>query len=631
MKNKKGVVGLLTNPLVILGLLAIVGLAFFGGDLLAIGADDFLIEDDFTTTSPALASKQCTTDRSNRFQPITTCNDGVWESKMGSLTNPSASCPGSSSSSVSVSGNNLNLNSAGGTTAEVKYLKDLKPRDIKFSATFNAGTSAFSKHGSSFDVFLGSQKLYSDSISNFAFSKFGQSQSKDYLFVLQKDIVDPELFLVMVNGKVVNKVKITESTAQLRIKSTSGGSPCGQSPTMGTATFKIDALKSRPYFNCQVDSDEIVVRDAFKEGTTFSIDDLNLRPVKFCVDNYPAIKRSLVNKGARADIQGQLTKKLTKGESITVGKGEVIEIYYIADFKEGLGTRCSLDSAWDTDLKKCVKIIDEQEDIVTFVNTKEIIKLASNQVFFKNSLKVADKSISSSKPKYVCSDVRADTAVVSDNKCWTNVIGYGGNNFNYIYAQEKNINKFLKLKWIPEAKFKEKKVQPGYVNNFVLTVDNEEILDVSTIPEASSKYWVIFKDNRNINFQVTNNLGKFDKSGIQVRETKRLLTSQKTEIKTIIFDKGTKAYSVPIDSSQLGRVEYEILFWYEVGGEKIFDDEKILRSFEVVKQIPKDIKVVEKKVTVTETITKTVTKTVEKNVITDFFKSIIDFFKNLFS
>tara|TARA_Y100000310_G_scaffold194176_1_gene194164 strand:+ start:1343 stop:3277 length:1935 start_codon:yes stop_codon:yes gene_type:complete len=598
------------RDLLITGVLIIVGLQFFGViDLFsAIGFDDFLIEDDFSIASPALIGKG-TCSSANR---VSTCTDDKWQTVRTSLPGRHP-CPGQGAgASTNVNNGKLTLSANSATTAKATYLPNLKGKDIKSSFKLSVGTPGHQTAGGGFSVYLGDQLVHSDSLS-FTFSKLGRSGSKDYLLRLIKDIEDENIFYVEVNGKVTKNITISDKTARLRYEVSSGGSQCHQS----SASLSVDHVKSRPYLNCKIDSDEIVIRDAFREGTTFKIQDLNEKPVKFCIDNYPAIKRVIEEKGSRADIMGTLTKKLVKGQSITVGKGEVIEIYYIADYREGMGNRCTLDSAWDTSLKKCVKIIEEKEDVVQLQNITQFVTVGKDDVLFKSSTKIGDAIVTSQKPKYSCHSQDSKAIAPSPQaSCWSTVVDYDGTETTFKYGETKNIHSLIKLKYLAEAQYKQDtgkstfSVQNDYVNHFLLTTG--DLLDITA--KFDDKFYVIFGKEQLIKFKVNNKLSKFDNSGLQIKETRQLLTSQSTQQKIIQFSSGTKEYTYPVNSDVFGKVDYEILFWYEIAGQKFFDDEKVVRAYEIVDKVPTDVRVVINETVVEKVNETTVIKTITKTV-----------------
>jgi len=581
MKDKNGIAPIVLGLLLLVGLAVLFGTNFSDG-LLGIAFDDFIVEDDFSIPSPALLQQStvCSGTGVDKF-----CADPNWQSFSQGNTNP-LQCD-RRESSVTIENDELVITSRPERSAYAIYQKDLDNRDIKYTATRTAGSSKGAGSGGH-RILFNDVLVYSE---QFSWGSDGGSDTSSFLFTAFLDIVNPNLYHIEVNGDFINSIEIDEPQIQVKFESFANGNTCTLIPT---STLRVVELKSRPYFNCEVEEDEIVIRDSFVAGTTFNIDSLAFKPVKFCVDSYPAIKRSFTEEGVRADIQGILTRQLTTGESITVAENEVIEIYYIADFTEEMGTRCALDSAWDTKERKCVKIITEQQDIVEIIREKEFIVVGKNQKLFENSLTIGDKEITSSTPQYLCSSEESRASSPNPREeCWETEVTYNDIATKYIYGQEKNLDRFFSLRIFQEARYEDNKVQDGAKNQFVLTLKNRDLLSIDNVDEDNEQFYIIFGERRSYPFTVTNRYGDFQLSGVQVTKTKDLLFEQSTEQIDIAFTEGTKEYSIPLDSGEFGGVEYRLIPYFFIGEEIFFDDEQITRNFEVVNEIPTGTQLVE--------------------------------------
>ena len=346
------------------------------GNIFSIGYDDFLMEDDFIISDPALT---CSSTSGKKI-----CESNRWKSEVyyggGSPTTQSLVQEGDSKLII-----NSQLENA-----KVTYNGDLKNRDLKWVGKLSLnGASRGGTASGTMNFLINGKQAYSKSLSvPEGANRDGGHIEQELLFEAILDIENESIYHIIVNGAEVNKVAVTEPTAMVSWQ-VNGGSQ--SSSSIGNMRLELDYLKSRAYYNCRVDNDEVVVRDTFSEGSTFSISNLAYKPVKFCVESYPAIKRSFTEEGTRADIQGLLTRKLANGEKISVAENEAIEIYYIADYKEGMGERCSLDSAFDTKLNKCIKLISEEEDKVEFVNIKEFFEVGKEQLLLSDAVLIGDR------------------------------------------------------------------------------------------------------------------------------------------------------------------------------------------------------------------------------------------------
>jgi hypothetical protein len=467
----------------------------------------------------------------------------------------------------------LVLGSSWNGEAKATYLKDLSNGDIKTKFKMEISSQAYYGGGGTIALYLDGTKFYSDTIECNG-GKFSCTNSKDYLVELVKDIENPNLYHVQVNGLEISTTNIGKQFSYDFVGTTSG-------------TLTIDYLKSRPYYNCQVENDEVVVRDVFTSGSLFTIKDLTYTPVKFCVDSYPAIKRSFLAQGVRADIQGQITKKLTTGQSILVEPQTTLEIYYIADYIEGMGERCGLDSAYDTQENKCVKIISEAEDVVEIINNVSYISVGENQLLFDNSVAIGEKELSSLPPSYLCKAEKPKAnAPLPREECWTTSVSYDGVTLPIKSGQEVSFkNGLVKVKYYPEAQFKDDQIQAGWKNHFVLTLSTA-ILSLKVNP--TTEYYLLFGTDKKVEYEITNNLGTLNTAGVQILTTKKLLTSQNSNQQTFNLKSGLNKMSYVLDTKEYGEAEVQIVPFIKVGGKTFFDNEKITRNYNVVDKIPTD-------------------------------------------
>lgn len=556
--TKKGVYGLL--------LLILVGvIVYYGSNLFAIAYDDYLIEDDFSIPDPALSpsatNSYCTSTIVSGGYLNYMCKSDKWQTYQDNYLTFGGANFGCYLN-IKQENNNLNFNGEWKSgKIETTYLKNLKNSDIKTSVLLTAGKSNYCGQGSSLALSLNDKIVYSLSINE---------GSNDLLIEMIKDIENENVYHIIINGKEVNLVEISSPEAYLKYTFS------------GVGSLQIDYLKSRPYFNCEVDTDEVVIKDTFKEGATFDIKDLTYTPVKFCADSYPVIKRSFDDKGVRADIMGQLTKKIVTGQSITVEPNTAIEVYYIADYKEGMGTRCGLDEAYNPTLKLCSKIITEEEDVLEFINEKKIVIVGKNDILFKDSIQIADKTVT----------LRTPTCTGDGDKVKTSV-SYGENDFEVNTEEEIALSQYFNLFYTPQTNCKaieDSYTLKSFQNYGIIRVKSDDVLMLSTPSVPMESYFVIKGSTPELSFKITNSIGKFEESGIQVKLTRKILTSQEVTQMNIPFKSGTNDYSLPIDSTTYGKMEYEITPYYKIGDVIIFDNEKLYRNFEVVDEVPADYK-----------------------------------------
>ncbi len=565
--SKKTIIIISLVSFVLIGALALI---FFGSTQFEIFLEGYNIEEDFTVLRTDLWSEELT-----QF----TCQIPGMIKSYGGTTK--------------ISNGNYLLSTKNGAKVKVTYNKNLKNENILTKVKISYGHPGEANLGalgsSSFQILLNNKIAFSGSTP----LTFGSSSS-DFLIGFEKDIINRDLFYVNVNGEPVSQIEVPEDEVILSYIITGASGSCSYP---GSGTLSIDYIQTKPYFSCNIDTDEVVVRDVFLEETTFSKQDLNFQPKTFCVDNYPAIVRSFEEKGSVADIRGQITRALASGESITVNKGESIEIYSIVDYQEGMGDRCTLDQAYDPEKKECVKIIEEEPDVLTFLNIQDTIVIEPNQLLFQNSIDVGDYKIKSSNIQYLCSEQK-QLASSENSACWKITI----NEKEINYQEEIDLNQYLKVKWKPVGlRSEDGLISPDYQNEFILTLNNE-ILQSLLTDTTPNDHWVLFNSERSFEFKVINNLANFQNSGVQVKKTGGLVNTQETYQEDISFSTGENIYSIPINSSIYGGFQYQLIFWYEIDGKKYFDDDILTRSYQVVDEIP--INETTKVITEYETITK---------------------------
>jgi len=356
------------NVILVIG--AIILLGFFGG-IFSIGYDDFITVEDFQVLSPELTHTACVPISSaiSGVLGMSMCKGETWE-----LYSGARGCGGGSSmnyeSSFNVVNNKLMLASAG-YPVSATYLKNIDNQDFKTKITLSVNNPREGALGSGiFNIKMGSNVIYENTISTYGYV------TKDYLVELIRDINEPLKIHVFINGEETKSfTQIIGDKIFFEVADSTYFCGIG-----GSATMAINPLKTRAYFNCNVGEDQIVIKDTFKEGSTVDIHALTYSVSNFCPDNYPAIRRSLVEQGSRADIQGIITKQIAQGQSIAVPSGQLLEVYYITGYHSDMGQRCGLGEAYSTLTHSCSGVIEEAKNTVTFVNEKENIVVVGQEL-----------------------------------------------------------------------------------------------------------------------------------------------------------------------------------------------------------------------------------------------------------
>lgn len=446
--------------------------------------------------------------------------------------------------------------------------QDLKDKDVRI-----VGMTEFKDSGS-VDVKIGGVTIYHQPEVRRA-----QYDVERFVIDIFQGITSEEL-LVVVNG--VEKT-IPEPTSGILTFEVHGA----ELRDFGTQDimFGVDVIKYRYLFNCEVEADEQPVRDVFLEGSTFDISDLSFFPLKFCLDAYPAVVRSLEEEGVRADIRGEITRKLARGEKITVQSGTTISVHYIADYENGMTERCALGQAYDTKTKKCVQVINEAEDVIRDFITTQVVREGPDSVYFKNSLSIGDLVLQSNKPTFLCANsleegVSGNVFAPNPKKsCWQTSI----NGITLLLGERKSLNEFFDVEFVnTKASWSQDQgVSNDWQNEFVLYIKNKNFMDIKTA--STSGQLLKLNQPAKITYELTNSLASFDnsQSGYRAIVTKDLITTQTPVIVNQAFKKGVSTNEVVVDTSQLGGVVYEVIPFMNFGDTMVFDDKKITYAFVV--------------------------------------------------
>lgn len=564
----------------LLAFLLVVGLLFLAQKKEAIPVDDFYIEDDF------------------QQQGYTESN---WEMNPG----------------VTYSVGQLSVSHVNG--ADTTYLKNLKERDIKTKVELSvSGCTAYGQT-SYFTLELGNHVVYTDSITTDV-----AAISKDIFIELIKHTTDPDTFSVIINGEQVSTVTIPETTAMLKY-SFNRNNNCGTAGPYGGVI--ITYLKSRPFFNCILDSNEVWVRDRFAEGTTFDITDLKYTPTKFCLDSYPAVLRDL-DLGVR--VAGDVTKSMVLGEAVTVPANSYIEVSYATLYQAGIMERCGLGEVWNNNKSVCEGVLVETEEVYVIIREHEYIIVGSNQHYFTNNLVIGDKSITSGQPDFVCDGTSIREAGGDCNiaqyecnekevciydsgvykckgtepenwnapepqGCWQVDVTFDGITYTMQDSETISLNQYLDLTLYIDGHYDyiTDRVD-SYTNNYVLTLKNRDFLQMQAMQGTESDYWVILNDNKNMCFQLSNDLANFNsnQAGFYNKYTRFLLQSQGTEYIQTDLPLGSGTTCIPVDTTQLGEIMYEITPYFYLGNDRYFDNEKITYTYNIVNEIPTNVTII---------------------------------------
>lgn len=543
--------------------------------------DDYMFEDDFMYPSPALEQESrsnldmCKPREGYYGRGGYTCEDDKYISVGYAIVSPTDL-------------GHLTISDSRGGGSSVTYKKDLSNNDVKFVITKSGGCGCMKNCYSpgSGSITFGGQSV--DTVSDEGPTR--------YLYELIKDIDRPDVYIVKKNAERLKEINLNGQPGILNIESRSGET-CGIYGGTDSSTVIVDYIKSRPYYNCNVENDEVVVRDRFKSGSfAFSQErcgnatncrGLTFTPVKFCLYSYPPIKRSFTEQGIRADIMGQYLTQLTRGEQIVVPENTYIEISYIVDYFEGIKEPCAIDEIYDIEQQTCVKGIFEAPDNFDAVRELKLIQVGNNQVTFKNTLQIGDKQVTTTRPTYLCGNKDQNwNAPKPSSDCWQTIVSYDGNEWVVNDGAIIELSPFLKLNIYIGAHWDadEQKVD-RYENTGILTLDKEAL---KIIPKEDKQLFLLFGEQKYIEFDFKNELANFnqDQAGFYVVRTTDLLSQQTSTMRPYAISIGTNPQKIEVDTQEYGEVLYTILPYIKLGSETFFDEEMLIHNYIIVPEQP---------------------------------------------
>ena len=582
------------NPLFIIG--AVVVIFFLGsqaGLFSILGVEDWIIYDDFTVQESFNGCSHWVIGSSTNSGTKTySCPGDVWSLVLQSGYDANANTKGSGWSYIPIdtlaypdlgygaqwTSGTLVLASKGkyGSTASLTSKIGFKNKDAKIT-----GIATYNSDISDFEVLFGKTIIYDSKIDNLASTK--NRINEGFVLEIYQSLTSNNL-IVIVNG--VEKTVPYVDDADDKIKFITNGRTSTYGGNVQGMTLGINEVKYRYFFNCEVETDEEAIRDVFNEGTSFNIHDLTYAPTKFCLDSYPAVLRSFEEGGVRADIRGEITKALARGDTITVPAGSTLSIHYIADFQTGMTERCALGEAYDTQSNVCVSVIDEAPDpLQPFVIT-QLVQEGIDSVYFEKNLVIGDLSLTSTKPSFSCASEVGENDAFAPNPrsdCWGASIG----GVSFKIGETKAYNAFLDIKLVSitaQYDASENKVlttnAADWTASYLLTIKNKDFFNIKPLTKAGQ---VVPLDSAvNVEFELTNTLASFTtaQSGYRYVKTTDLITSQEALLANVAVPKGsaTKA-SQDVDTSQLGQVAYTIRPFLLFGNKEIYDDKQLVYSY----------------------------------------------------
>ena len=560
-KNKKMFI-----MIIILAGIILFGLIVKFSNLFSIGiADDYRIYEDFGATSEIRYFDQSGKCQWQCFPPYTWEDSYVCGGSLPRITK-SIKCEGDkwSMTLYSDSGysnfvyeffdDKLSICTSGdGALHSLVNKENFKGYDVKVKLTWRG--SGTTPDFSMSEVKLGSATIFSQ----------GEPRQPEVLIEAYNSRINPDEYQITVNGVDYKTVTIPEQTASL---SFTGQKAC---------TY-VDFVRTRVPFNCKIEEYEVLVFDEFSQGSSFTIDNLAFIPTKICLNNPPII-RSFTQEGLRQDTRGEIFLELIKGKTITVPTGETYRVPYITFYKEGQTLRCGIGKTYNTKTKECEVVVEELSpeiiEILKEIRLREVLPVLIDYNSFAvvhnkdlTTTKIGDIQCTSIKTNFDENNVNCAfegdhiNTPYPQKSCWSTILTCGQNTFTFIDSETKKINDYIEVTYYASSEFDkiEKIRDDKWSNLFTFKISN--FLKTKLLNDT---YQVNLNTERNIEFEVENKLANFDNAGVFVKRNNKLLDIEypveRHDVKLIL---GTTKITIPLNTSILGVVEYELQPFVEI-------------------------------------------------------------------
>ncbi len=578
--NKKAIAPILMVVLIA----ASIGLFFSGEFLLSIIADDYAIYFDETQTvslsCPPLAWE---TGEYYQGSPIyrgsQTCEDNLFTGEVFSRTSP-YTLTGSSWILVE----NGEIVMKGNTGASLTTKRDFRGNDVKTSF-YTKQTSSVPQY-TSISVFFGGQEVFTEKI-NF---------NKEYNIEIINSVISPNSYDIFVNG--ANVKRLTFDPAQ-ELKLYYG-------IDLNSAELHIRNIKFKIPFSCNVENDEVLLRDTFSAGSKIQIipeNTLSQNPLKLCLDFNPIV-RDFEAQGVKEDKLGELLQILSRGGSYKVGQNQEVYLFYIADYKAGINERCELGQAWDTISKTCEQRVIEAPDETIIVNDKVTIYEGINKfssVFEgdtttigdgSNSISIGDLKYKVNKPSFSCADETKFDSISQQYEpvnrfglnqpraeCWTTKLEFAGTSYDKISSPYKLDSAFLTFDYeLLDATWDREDGVSHWKSVNTVTLKNYDWLDATT---TRGDFFVPIGSQQKVKITIVNDLANFDSGGIIVKKTADFFFRQTEERLEFSVQKGANSYELTLPTDVLHENFILVTPFVRFEGRDFVDDKSLVYNYYV--------------------------------------------------
>jgi len=203
--------------------------------------------------------------------------------------------------------------------------KDIKGIDFKLDLGFSTSQAGY------YSIYLNNIVVYIWS--------WNPSIAKDmFTFETKSHLLDKNLVDVYAKGRYINTFNITDEKISVKIEPLLDN--YDNIYRTGLTTY-IDNLRFRVKFNCEIDSDEMLVTEIYNSGETIQMDNNQSISADGCeveswCRRHPAF--IITDIGSTSDEGDEIYESMTSGYSLTVPAGETWQLFFITK-KDSVG-RC---------------------------------------------------------------------------------------------------------------------------------------------------------------------------------------------------------------------------------------------------------------------------------------------------
>lgn len=341
-------------------------------------------------------------------------------------------------------------------------------------------------------------------------------------------------------------------------------------------TVSINYLKTRPFFSCEVLEGQVLVRKEFGSGI-LTYDKLKPKPERFCKD-FPVLIQE-VGTGITSDKRGDLVTQIANNVvPIIIPEGKTYVFSYIARYQEGM-PQCKIGEFINLNTNKCEQYAVEKEEVITPINQVNKQNVGKNEVTFTNNGYIGDLAISSQAPKFICVDSGIFNAPNPKEGCWQIPITSGSDALNPLYGTEFTLKPNVIGKAYTEATVENGILRGNkFTNTIIITI--KDLFSVVSVPDES--YSTLQNSDSSLSLSIDNKIANFNDAGVKVVIDNKLLNQEEIKFISFPIKLGKNTYKVPKDTSQLGQFTYTITPFATINNVKMYDDQTLTYSFEVV-------------------------------------------------